>query len=167
MKRPIEDCFRLLGLTPAANPVQVRSAFRGLIHALHPDRSNGAFDRRRFVEVIEAYRTLRTVLALDWGAELRECPRCGRLADLLDGLDGMPGCEECLLGETRRRRLLPLPQCVTVRHAGAIGLYVGSAALAGHFLFTGQLQSAVSSLLLAVGGLGMLAATCVAVRRLH
>lgn len=57
MLRSRFDAFRVLGLAPQADAADVRSAFRRLAFATHPDRASGRDDE--FSRVREAYEMLR------------------------------------------------------------------------------------------------------------
>jgi hypothetical protein len=116
------------------------------------------------VEVVRAYRVLQAALDLDSGQALRRCPRCGRFAELLDGLDGRPGCVDCLLGETQRRRYLPLPTIEVIRHIGVLALYATSLGLIVYSAATANLASAIGGLTSAAAGLLLLALACLRVR---
>ncbi|HQL54755.1 MAG TPA: J domain-containing protein, partial [Phycisphaerae bacterium] len=162
---PSQEHFRVLGLPRSAGPHEVRAAFRTLVKSLHPDLNSSPTGRQRFIQVVQAYRALQEELdLLADGPPLRICPRCGRRQELLDGLDGGVGCVDCLLGETPRRRYLPLPVIETVRHVSVVSLYALSLVLVARAAVTGHLGYALGSLAAAALGLLVLAATCVRVR---
>ncbi len=54
----MKDYYRILGLQPAATSADVRTAYRKLASALHPDRNPSPEAHARFQEVQEAYETL-------------------------------------------------------------------------------------------------------------
>lgn len=154
----VEDNLRTLGLPRSASAADARAAFRRLAKQHHPDVARAAADHRRFAEIVHAYRELQQAWkdATDEHGH-RRCPTCRRWAELLEGLDGRVACLDCLLGESDRRRFLPLPVLVTVRHVGVMLCYAASAAL-------GLTGHAGWSLLLVVAGLATLAVTCMRIR---
>lgn len=58
----MEDCYRLLGVTPSASVAEIKRAFRQKAKAIHPDIPSNATDRAdnvsRMQELIRAYETL-------------------------------------------------------------------------------------------------------------
>jgi hypothetical protein len=162
--RTAEDALRRLGLTPAAAKPHIRATFRQLVKTYHPDLHRDINTTRQFVEVVQAYRFLEDELQLGDGEPRRKCPRCGRYGELYDGLDGAPGCLECLFGATNRRRFLPLPIVVTVRHGAVVALYLGSLLLAIGYMNNGALSVGVLSLMAALAGMLVLALTSITVR---
>jgi hypothetical protein len=160
----VDESLRILGLSRAATWEDVRAAYRRLAKIYHPDvcdpRLRGS---RRFVEVVGAYRTLKEEMGTEPGERRSPCPRCGQRATLLEGLDGGLACAECLLGETRRRRRLPMPVMVVIRHVAVFGLYALSASLAVTGSTSGSVTPMVWSLGFALAGLGLLAGTVVRV----
>jgi len=161
----IDGCLRVLGVDRWTSGADLRAAFRRLAKRYHPDLNGTRAGNRRFIEVVQAYRVLQHELNLHPdGSELRRCPRCGRYAELLDGLDGRAGCADCLLGRRRWTRYLPMPLYEIVRHFSVVGCYAASAVLALRYVGTGQLEYSAFSLAAALGGLLVLALTCVRVR---
>jgi len=145
-------------LSPDADAVQVRAAFRKLAKLNHPDVSHSRRSQRRFVEVVRAYHILRQRLRSrptdrDWGA----CPRCGVDGDLFKSLSGGSACADCLLGMTRKRRFLPLPLFVIARHVSVIALYAASIALLIRYHESHTPADALISLACVVLGLLLLA----------
>src|SRR5690242_17315626 len=54
-----KDYYKILGLTPAATPAEVKKAYRKLAFEHHPDRNPGDPQAAaRFIEITEAYETL-------------------------------------------------------------------------------------------------------------
>jgi hypothetical protein len=54
-----KDYYKILGLTPAATPEEVKKAYRKLAFKHHPDRNPGDPQAAaRFIEIAEAYETL-------------------------------------------------------------------------------------------------------------
>jgi curved DNA-binding protein CbpA len=54
-----KDYYKILGLTPAATPAEVKKAYRKLAFEHHPDRNPGDPQAAaRFIEIAEAYETL-------------------------------------------------------------------------------------------------------------
>ena len=57
-----QTLYETLGVDPGATPAQIRSAYRKLALALHPDKTRGesgwADSTARFIKVSEAYETL-------------------------------------------------------------------------------------------------------------
>ncbi|MEW6249971.1 MAG: DnaJ domain-containing protein [Planctomycetota bacterium] len=161
----IERCLKILGLGSAASKAAIRTTFRRLAKEYHPDLRREPAAARRFVEIVRAYRILQIELKLDDPDEPRRlCPRCGRYAELVDGIDGRPGCVACLLGDSQRGRLLPLPIIAFVRHYAVFALYALSAGLAWAYLTAPSVELGLASIATALAGLAVLAATCVRVR---
>ncbi|MDR1896463.1 MAG: DnaJ domain-containing protein [Prevotellaceae bacterium] len=52
--------YKILGLTPEASPEEIKSAFRKLSKAYHPDRKGGSTEL--FCEINQAYQVLRDPL---------------------------------------------------------------------------------------------------------
>ncbi len=166
-RRPsVENCLRLLGLGPAASHAQIRATFRRLAKEYHPDLRRDPEAAQRFIDIVRAYRVLEVELKLnDPNEPRRRCPRCGRYAELLDGADGRAGCVACLLGDTDRRRYLPLPVFVSVRHYSVLTLYGISLALAVAYVYAPQRTDyALASLAAALAGLVILAIATLIVR---
>lgn len=160
----IVDCYRTLGLPRAASAPQVREAFRRLARQFHPDVQRNPAGRQRFIEVVHAYRVLQEELQLGRDEETcRRCPRCGRIAELLDGLDGRAGCADCLLGVAQRRRFLPLPLLVPVRHVGVLALYAGSIAFLAWYVARGSVLAAALAAVCILLGWGLLYVACLAI----
>jgi hypothetical protein len=160
----VVDYLRSLDLGVDATGDDVRAAFRRLARQHHPDLDRTAASTRRFVEVVEAYRALQMEMGLRPNmAHYRLCPRCGRYGELLDGLDGRLGCPDCLLGMMGKRRYLPLPTFVTVKHLGTIALYAASVLFAFLYAQHGPLQWAILSLGCALLGLLLLFVACMTV----
>ena len=125
---------------------EAQAAFRALCKQLHPDVCSSAAGHRRFVEVVTAYRTLRTSFAQHpQGMHRGPCPRCGREDELLDALSGGLACGDCLLGLTWRRRLLPGQLVAVARHLLVIALYLGGTFLFVQYLRTEQFSYALAS----------------------
>ncbi len=56
------QCFAALDLDACASPDQIRRAYRRLVLKLHPDRAgNSDASRSAFLQVVEAYRTLKSL----------------------------------------------------------------------------------------------------------
>ena len=85
-----EMSFRTLGLSPDASWDDVKSAFRRLALACHPDVA-GPASARRFQEITQAYMTLRQTIEGDpGGAGARRAPsapprKTGMFARVLGG----------------------------------------------------------------------------------
>lgn len=149
----LDDCLRVLDLPPSATPTEIRQRFRSLVRELHPDVRRSDAERDRFVALVRAYHTLREALRLDAHGQAHAlCPRCGRFDELFTAADGTHGCAPCLLGETRRHRLLPLPIVVMVRHLPVAALYVAGGVLGVLYGRTTRPEFAVASLACILGG---------------
>jgi len=149
----------MLGLEPSASSREIVAAFRRLAKRYHPDVNRSAAARRRFIQIVEAYSTLRGYLRLRsppgrWGL----CPRCRRHADLFEPLAGGLACASCLLGQTARSRFFPLPDVVVAQHVAVLALYAACLALLVLYLHTGETMFAAFSLLCVLNGLFVLAA---------
>ncbi len=163
-KLTIADHLRMLELGTNATADQVRAAFRRLALQWHPDLSRHGGSRQRFIEIVEAYRALQMEMSLRPNmAHYRVCPRCTHWAELLPGLDGQPACPACLLGERQRRRTLPMPALVTVRHLGTIALYLISFVLLVQYCQHPAPWAAAMSLLCTACGLLLLFVACMEV----
>lgn len=161
----VEECLRVLGLGPAASKATLRATFRTLMKTHHPDVRRSPEATGRFIEIVQAYRVLEVELSLrDPREARRRCPRCGRYNELFEGLDGKAGCVECLLGETQRGRLLPPSIVVIVRHLAVFCLCTVSVACGVAYWRTLRLELALASLAAALGGMLLLALTCISVR---
>ena len=55
------DPYEVLGVAPTSSEAEIKSAYRALVHKLHPDHNPGFKDQAaaRFREVNEAYEVLR------------------------------------------------------------------------------------------------------------
>ena len=54
-----KDYYKILGLTPAATPAEIKKAYRQLAFKHHPDRNPGDLNAAaRFIEIAEAYEIL-------------------------------------------------------------------------------------------------------------
>ncbi|AFY60607.1 J domain-containing protein [Synechococcus sp. PCC 6312] len=60
----LADCYRVLGLPPYATLTQVKQSYRRLARQYHPD-SNQAQSQDYFIQIHQAYQTLRQVLPPD------------------------------------------------------------------------------------------------------
>ncbi|MFH0980603.1 MAG: J domain-containing protein [Planctomycetota bacterium] len=161
----LEDCFHVLGLRPSAGGREIKSAFRRLAKAHHPDLQGEETDREPFVRIVSAYKRLQDELRLHSADDdARPCPSCGKVADLFDGSDGRAACVECLLGVTRRRRLLPLPSITTVRHGTVVLLETASLVCFFLALVKEDRAYAAASLLAGLAALLVLALTCITVK---
>lgn len=58
MNTQLKDHYRTLELKPAATLQEVKSAYRRLARAYHPDTNSGAFAEARFLEIKDAYDVL-------------------------------------------------------------------------------------------------------------
>ena len=54
--RPDADCYRILGIEPAASRATARSHMRWLLQWLHPDRNNNSWDAVYAERVLRAWR---------------------------------------------------------------------------------------------------------------
>jgi hypothetical protein len=54
--RPNADCYRILGIEPAASRATARSHMRWLLQWLHPDRNNNSWDAVYAERVLKAWR---------------------------------------------------------------------------------------------------------------
>jgi hypothetical protein len=164
--RSVDDCFEILGLPNTAGESQVTARFRRLARELHPDVSPTAAARDRFEEVVEAYNVLRAAFKARSTETLWErCPRCGLYDDLLRANDGGHACADCLLGRSYRSRFLPLPDFVSARHLAVIALYAAAILLAALFVTTSHWTHAITSLVCATAGMGLLAFEVFALNR--
>ena len=150
--------YRVLGLPASACQREVTAAFRRLAKEHHPDLNPGRDSRRRFVEIVEAYRQLQqrsraSASEARWG----RCPRCGRYGGLLDALDGGESCADCLLGQTYRSRFLPLPLVVVAKHLCVFVLYAACVLSMFFYLNTGDAHYVLTSLLSVATGMLFLA----------
>jgi hypothetical protein len=58
--RPEADCYRILGIEPAASRTTARSHMRWLLQWLHPDRNNNSWDAVYAERVLKAWREVST-----------------------------------------------------------------------------------------------------------
>jgi uncharacterized protein (DUF983 family) len=164
--RSIANCFDVLGLPPTATPRQVAARFRRLMRELHPDNNPTAAGRRRFVQVVEAHAVLREAMKeRPEGTRWALCPRCGLYGDLFEAVEGGAACSDCLLGQNYRTKFLPLPIVLVARHVAVIALYAAAILLAIRFTRTAAWPHAVTSLMCAIAGLGILAFQVLGVAR--
>ncbi|NJL83051.1 MAG: DnaJ domain-containing protein [Chloroflexaceae bacterium] len=54
----LEDCYRLLGLTAAASPSDIKAAYRRLARQYHPDLNAGRGAAAKFASINQAYQRL-------------------------------------------------------------------------------------------------------------
>ena len=154
----IERHFRTLGLTPAAGLAEVTAAFRRLAKQYHPDVARPGDDPHRFVAILQSYAVLREYLPARFdrrGDAL--CPQCRRRLPVLRDPAGRSGCADCLLGETRRRRFLPLPARTVARHAAVFMTYLAAVMCLVLYLRDGQKAYVAASFVCATSGLLLLA----------
>ncbi len=137
--------MRLMGLGPAAGREDVRRAYRRLALRYHPDRHGGnESSRRRFIEVVNAYRTLMKALrAVEDGRALGTCDQCGQFTEVRRSIDGRPRCRRCLLWH--RSRFLPLPGLETVRCLGATATLAAAGGLLVAAWTTGRPEAAAGA----------------------
>lgn len=58
----MEDCYTILGVTPAASAAEIKTAFRRKAKLLHPDTADGdSPDVEAFQKLLSAYETLLTL----------------------------------------------------------------------------------------------------------
>jgi hypothetical protein len=161
----LEDCFRVLGLRPSAGGADIKRAFRRLAKEYHPDLRPGRPDRDEFIRIVSAYKQLQQELRLHTADDnLRPCPSCGQAAELFDGVDGQAACLDCLLGVSERRRLLPLPSIIMVKHGTVIVLETVSIVCFFLALANDSPPYGAASLLSGVAALALLALTCLTVK---
>lgn len=53
-----KDYYATLGLTPSADPVVIRAAYRALAQRYHPDKAGSSADSARMAQINEAYGVL-------------------------------------------------------------------------------------------------------------
>jgi hypothetical protein len=58
--RPEADCYRILGIEPAASRATARTHMRWLLQWLHPDRNNNSWDAVYAERVLRAWREVST-----------------------------------------------------------------------------------------------------------
>lgn len=149
--------YQTLGVAVGATADELQRAFRELVHSLHPDLNPRDHDRRRFVEVVRAYRILREKLRrTPQSADFGRCVRCRKFDDLFDPLGSGGTCADCLLGETQRRRLLPAPLIVVAKHAAVAALYIASILFTIALLRSETAIHGLLAVLCAFGGLLLL-----------
>jgi len=164
-RRSLRDGYHVLGLEPGATRADVRRAFRRLAiqhHPdLHPDEANGA----KFREIVAAYKRVQRFLGRSARQTRAVCPNCGRFGELLARLDGGVACADCLLGVTRRRRLLPLPTVRTVKHVAVLALEIAAMYLVVTALTEENASHAAAGFGFSAAAIGFLATTCVRLNR--
>ncbi|RMF75171.1 MAG: hypothetical protein D6744_13795 [Planctomycetota bacterium] len=153
----IEDSFDCLGLQVGATNAEVREAFFRQVRRLHPDVNPTPDAAARLQRVVAAYRRIQRWFGGHWSAAA-VCSRCGAEELLLPTLEGTHACAECLLGRTARRRTLPMPEFVTVRHLAVFGLYVAAVVLLGVGVRENRTDIAFLSLFFTVVGFATLTA---------
>ena len=156
--------MRLLGLSEAASLEEIKRAYRRLAQELHPDKRGGDdATRRRFVEIIRAYRMLAgAARSVERGGRVGACWECGDFGEVLASPDGHVRCQRCVF-RPLGGRLLPFPPMVIVKCSATIvllglGIYLLLASLS-----TGSQLYAVGAFVAGVLGLAALALTCVSV----
>jgi len=156
--------MQLMGLGPAAGREDVRRAYRRLALRYHPDRHGGdETSRRRFIEVVVAYRTLMAALrAVEGGRALGTCQQCGQFTEVTRAIDGRPRCRRCLLWH--RSRFLPLPGLETVRCLGAIAALAAAGGLLVVAWTTGRTDAAAGACAAGAISIALLAWTSLRVR---
>lgn len=168
VEMPIDECFRVLELTPAAGPRAVKRAFRRLAMRHHPDLQRDPSAPAHFTRVVQAYTTLQREFRVQSSeSDARMCPSCGRLTEMFEGLDGGVQCAECLLGVSRRRLLLPSTPIQIVKHGPVILLELVAIALFAYGLASGSRTTLIASMALSVAALAVLAVVCAVVRHVR
>ena len=155
----VERSFRCLGLTSSATPAEIRAGFFQLVRRYHPDVNRAPGADRQLRSVVRAYRTIQRWRGRGGHGDVcSSCMRCGRVEALLPALDGGYACADCLLGRTRRRRLLPLPEFITVRHIAVFAMYAAAALVLAYALRLERADLAIWSLFLTTAGFTTLSA---------
>jgi hypothetical protein len=168
VEMPVEECFRILELSPASGPRAVKRAFRRLAKQHHPDLQQDPSAPAHFTRVVQAYTTLqREFRAQASESDARLCPSCGKLSEMFESLDGGVQCADCLLGVSRRRLLLPASPIQIVKHGSvivmelvALGLFAAGFAYESRWML-------IASMVLSVAALGVLAIVCANVRNVR
>ncbi|MBT3349958.1 MAG: J domain-containing protein [Nitrospinaceae bacterium] len=74
-----EKALTLLGVSPAAGPMEIHRAYRRLAFESHPDRHGGQIEMEvKFKEISEAYKILVASFSGEEGADFSEIPERGR-----------------------------------------------------------------------------------------
>ena len=154
----IEEHYSVLGLSPGAGLTEVTTAFRRLAKEHHPDVAGPGGDPRHFLNILRAYTALRDTLQAQGGKQGEfVCPRCHRRVPVLHDPAGRSACAQCLLGETRRSRFLPLPAMVIARHLAVFAAYASALVCLVCYLREGRYCYAAASFACVTAGLLLLA----------
>jgi DnaJ like chaperone protein len=56
------NCFKILGITPAATQNEIKTAYRKMVNIYHPDKNiDSIYEKEKFQEIISAYNEIKKI----------------------------------------------------------------------------------------------------------
>lgn len=57
----LAECYKALGLSNDATIQEIKSSYRKLVNLLHPDKNRDNYDKKKFQDVVKAYKEIKKV----------------------------------------------------------------------------------------------------------